>query len=434
MILLSFHSLSAQISFLYFIFIALSSIWLFLFFMYFRFSRGISLTNISSQNRPHSLPLISIIVPARNEENCIKRCLTSLLQQNYPKFEVIVVDDNSKDNTLHLTRSISDNRLKVISLNKTPVGWVGKSWASQVGYMASKGSILLFTDADSHFFKADALSKNISFMSSKHAAVITGQPLIELRDIYSKLVMPVYNFFNELYMSCPRQLTNKQPGPRLIGSFFMIEKKILDRLDGFKRVRNSIHEDTDLGMTITHAGYRIQLVKANTFMSAMWSRDKKTLFEGIRRIISYNLSHGWTNITFDLLSVVILVLFPFILLPLTLTLDHGHESHSYLLPWNFLLCGLPMICIALTSKFKHNLDPIFSLLLPLSSGLYLILYVGTILCFILPLPLSVSLIGWKERQYNRHASLAGEQNAKLQVPQNYAAGYAKSAVRGRARK
>jgi hypothetical protein len=296
--------------------------------------------------------------------------------------------------------------------------------------MASRGSILLFTDADSYFFEVDALSKNISFMSRKNAAVITGQPLIELRDIYSKLVMPVYNFLNELCITCPRQLINRQLGPRLIGSFFMIDKKILDSLDGFKRVRNSIHEDTDLGMTISHAGYRIQHVKANKFMSAMWSRDKKTLLEGIRRIISYNLGHGWTNIAFDLLSVVTLVLSPFILLPITLSLDHGHEFHSYLLPWNFLLCALPMICVAFTSKLKHNLNPTFSLLLPFSSTLYLILYIATILCFILPLPLSVSLIGWKGRQYNRHASLAGKQNAKLQVTQNYARNYPKSDVPG----
>jgi hypothetical protein len=208
----------------------------------------------------------------------------------------------------------------------------------------------------------------------------------------------------------------------------MIDKKILDSLEGFKRVRNSIHEDTDLGMTISHAGYRIQQVKANKFMSAMWSRDKKTLFKGMRRIISYNLSHGWTNITFDLLSVVILVLLPFILLPFTLTLDVRHESHSYLLPWNFLLCAFPMVCVAFASKFKHNLNPVFSFLLPFSSGLYLILYITTILCFKLPLPLSAGLIDWKGRQYNRRASLMREQNSSRQVPQNYAASYPQSTV------
>jgi hypothetical protein len=63
----------------------------------------------------------------------------------------------------------------------------------------------------------------------------------------------------------------------------------------------------------------------------------------------------------------------------------------------------------------------------------LILYIATILCFILPLPLSVSLIGWKGRQYNRHVSLIREQNTNLQVPQNYAASYPKSAVSGSSR-
>jgi chlorobactene glucosyltransferase len=348
-------------------------------------------------------PPVTVIVPARNEQDCIKRCLSSLLWQNYPNLEVIMIDDNSTDKTSQVAKTILDRRLKIISLNKTPAGWSGKSWASQVGYLASSGKILLFTDADTCFFDVEAVSRTVSFMAEKQAVVVTGQPLIELNDMYSKLVMPLYNFFNELYTAGCSRLQKKGSSPHLIGSFFMINKKILDSLGGFICVQSSINEDTDLGIHISRAGHPIKQVKANKFMSAMWSRDKKTLLEGIKRIISGNLIHNRMNIALDLMSVIGLVLVPFILLPFTFSLQAEHGLRALLLSWNYILCLLPIIGLALISKKNHDLNPLFSLLVFFSSGLYLLIYLTTISRFILPLPLSTPFIRWKARQYI-HAS------------------------------
>ena len=78
------------------------------------------------------IPSVSVIIPARNEERYIKRCLQSLLWQYYESLEIIMVDDNSTDDTLGVAKTIKDRRLKLISLKRTPPGWTGKSWASQV--------------------------------------------------------------------------------------------------------------------------------------------------------------------------------------------------------------------------------------------------------------------------------------------------------------
>jgi chlorobactene glucosyltransferase len=101
---------------------------------------------------PENAPMVSIIVPARNEEKNIERCVRSLLAQDYPRFEVIVVDDCSEDGTAQILAQLAgnDSRLNVIEGKPLPKGWMGKAHAIVQGYGQAKGDWLLFTDADTY--------------------------------------------------------------------------------------------------------------------------------------------------------------------------------------------------------------------------------------------------------------------------------------------
>ena len=79
------------------------------------------------------IPSLSIIIPARNEERYIKRCLQSLLLQHYESFEIIMVDDNSTDDTLDIAKTIKDRRLKLITLRRTPPAGPGKAGHLRLG-------------------------------------------------------------------------------------------------------------------------------------------------------------------------------------------------------------------------------------------------------------------------------------------------------------
>lgn len=141
---------------------ALTVAWLTLAVLYVKARTSVTSTiesnyTISAQVGAQPPYFVSVIVPARNEEAYIKRCLSSLLSQRYPTFQVIMIDDCSTDKTLRVALAIRDKRLKVIQLKKTPEGWSGKSWASHVGYLASDGQILLFTDADSFYYNKFAI-------------------------------------------------------------------------------------------------------------------------------------------------------------------------------------------------------------------------------------------------------------------------------------
>ena len=100
--------------------------------------------------KPSSFPKISVLVPARNEEGNIKDCLDSLLSQEYPDFQVIVLDDNSTDRTWEILSELAknNNKLSIIKGKPLPPGWFGKHWACHQLAENAEGDLILFTDAD----------------------------------------------------------------------------------------------------------------------------------------------------------------------------------------------------------------------------------------------------------------------------------------------
>src|SRR5918999_4672690 len=158
--LISFN-VNFSLFFLLVLFATINLSWMFVFVISIRSylhtpSMSVKETYSTSYQIHHRLPFVSIIVPARNEQNNIKRCILSLLDQDYPSFEVIVVDDNSTDKTLRIVQDVNSEikglrvnsslpihrRLKIVTITEKPDKWTGKTWASEQGYLQSTGDIL----------------------------------------------------------------------------------------------------------------------------------------------------------------------------------------------------------------------------------------------------------------------------------------------------
>ena len=103
---------------------------------------------LSADAHPSHEPLVSIVIPARNEARVIERTIRALLAQDYSALEVIVVSDRSTDDTAAIARSIADPRLIVVDGEEPPSGWLGKPWALHQGSGLARGEMLLFVDAD----------------------------------------------------------------------------------------------------------------------------------------------------------------------------------------------------------------------------------------------------------------------------------------------
>src|SRR5438046_9799692 len=103
-----------------------------------------------SEVPPNPAPLVSVIIPARNERRNIEKCLRSVLSTTYPALEVIVVDDHSTDGTGDVARALTreDARARVITAPELAPGWFGKQWACATGARGARGTLLLVIDAD----------------------------------------------------------------------------------------------------------------------------------------------------------------------------------------------------------------------------------------------------------------------------------------------
>jgi chlorobactene glucosyltransferase len=350
-----------------------------------------------------SYPFVSIIVPARNEQNNIERCLRSLISQSYPNFEVIVIDDNSTDDTLRIIKKIRNeirigplrDKFKIITLSEKPKGWGGKTWACEQGYLRSRGDILLFTDADTYYNNKNILSLAVSYMKEECLDVLTGNPHTELPDFWSKVSMPLWNHFAIISGADTAAVNNPRSNMAyLVGSFFMIYRSVLEKVEGFSGIRNAIHEDAALGMHIKRAGYNIKLVKLGVLVSALWSRDLPTLWHGIGRTLA-PMSEFLVITNF--LVIFFMALIPFLLLPYTLSIALAeHSFNLMLLLLNVACCLIIIVGTALKNIKKYKISPVYSILILIGAVLIMAAYIVNMTSLLRPS--KAKLFSWRGRK------------------------------------
>jgi chlorobactene glucosyltransferase len=374
------------------------------------------ITKYSRSGIYNPFPLVSVIVSARNEEAHIEKCLSSLLAQSYPNLEVIAIDDNSTDATLRIMKGIKRTRhmlplgrLKIISLNDKPGNWNGKTWASQQGYLQSCGSLLLFTDADTEYTNKDTILLTVSYMQEKNFDVLTGIPYLELRDFWSRIVMPLWNLFSEVFGASISDVINpKSNVAYLMGSFFMIRRRVFEDVGTFQSVCNSIQEDKALGMRIKKAGYDINVVKVDEIVSALWSRDLTSLWHGIGRSLAHIAIESRSRLVKSLLIIFMMAASPFLVLPYTVLITVQQIWLTYpseflfirlilLLFLNILSCLLVITGTAIKAIKKYRLTPAYSILAFIGAMFLIVAYLTSII----PLMMSIQTrpVIWRGRTY-----------------------------------
>jgi chlorobactene glucosyltransferase len=368
-----------------------------------------------------SLPFVSIIVPARNEEEHIERCLLSLLSQEYPHFEIIAVDDSSTDSTLQIMHDIKDksnkekkigpatDKLKIISLKDKPENWTGKTWASQQGYLQSKGNILLFTDADTNYVRRDVILQTVLYMQKHGLDVLTGVFSPEkLSNFWSKITVPLWDSVSVLFgVGSPDVNNPKSKIAYVMGSYFLIKRKVFVDIGEFKSVCQEIQEDKALGTLIKKSGYKIKLVRLNEMMYTIWADDLITLWHGIGRTLAPLVMKNRFKVISNLFIIFFASILPFALFPVTLLsafeelyftpLHNIHLNiYCYLPLLNLIPCFLMFISFSSKCK-KYKIKSLYYL----GSFVAAIFVIAACLYNIAPLLIfgKTKPISWQGRQY-----------------------------------
>lgn len=235
--------------------------------------------------------LISVIVPARNEERNIRRCLNALLEQTHPNFEIIVVDDQSTDATAGILAEMarSDTRLHVVHGEDLPEGWAGKAHALYQGAKMSHGDWLCFVDADT-FLAAEALASVLQEAKQQGADLFSIMTRQELGTFWEKTILPLV--FTALSVGfSPRKVNDPSRADAIAnGQFIFIKRNIYERVGGHLAIKDSIVEDKDLAVLIKRKGFRLVLADGEaiastrmyTSMGEMWEGWTKNMFLGLR--------------------------------------------------------------------------------------------------------------------------------------------------------
>ena len=154
------------------------SAWLyFLIYTIISFKRLPKLESINQHAVKDESPKVSVILPARNEEKYIVKCLDSLLKQSYPNFEIVAINDSSSDKTGEIIQRYRMQSSKVVAINAElkPEGWIGKNWACYQGYLNSTGEIFLFTDADT-VHSTSTMSLAVTSLVKQNLDALTAVP------------------------------------------------------------------------------------------------------------------------------------------------------------------------------------------------------------------------------------------------------------------
>ncbi len=268
-------------------------------------------------------PLVSVLIPARNEEANIKRCLKSLLKQDYPHLEIIVLDDHSSDATYAIASRLAkkDARLKVVKGSKLKKGWLGKSYACWQLSKKAKGSILLFTDADTLHFK-DSVSLALASMLAKKCNALSVFSQQIMVTFHERMMVP----FGNLMILCflPLGLISGTKNPLFctaIGQFMLFEKKVYQKIGGHKNVRKEILEDIHISKMVKKAGFRFMIFDGNKKLYCRMYKNLKEVIEGYSKVLfaafDYHLLHYF--MAFILLTCIFVM--PFIYLPMALWFD-----------------------------------------------------------------------------------------------------------------
>lgn len=246
----------------------------FLFFLYF--------PRLQKKSLPENeLPFITVVVPARNEEGKIGRCLESLAKQNYPNYEVIAVDDRSQDRTGEIIKGLAEQYpvIKYVRAKEAPPGWIGKCSALVQAVQYAQGQWYLFTDADT-CHTPESLRYAVSYAIEHKADLISFMPVQELGSFWERVVMPV--LLGSFLCGDPFNTINEHTNERAYayGQYILVRKDVYEKVGGHDSVHDQILDDISFARVVKSFGYLILSADGRLLYKVRMYTDLESLWQG----------------------------------------------------------------------------------------------------------------------------------------------------------
>jgi glycosyltransferase involved in cell wall biosynthesis len=311
-------------------------------------------------------PLVSIIVPARNEEESIEQALRSLLALDYDNYEVIAVNDRSTDGTGEIMERVAENlhgpspRLRVVHHRELPEGWLGKTHAMWTATNQAAGEWLLFTDADV-MFKPDSLRRALAYAEAKKADHVVLFPRMIMKRPGEYMMIA---FFQTMFMFGHRPWKVADPKARDhmgVGAFNLVRRSAYEAVGTYERLRMEVVDDMKLGKVIKNAGFAQRNVFGGDLISIRWANGAMGVVDNLTKNFFAVLSFQWWRTLLSAFGLAFLNLGPF----LGVWLAHGWAR----VPYGLALGS--MFLIYLGMSWRSGVPPYYFLLHPVSTVLFI---------------------------------------------------------------
>jgi chlorobactene glucosyltransferase len=268
------------------------------------------LTPADAANFPSNGPLVSILVPARNEEHRIlPLAILSMARQDYPNLEIVAVDDRSTDGTFEILERIAETEPRVRAVRGAPLppGWLGKPWALEQAKRAARGTWILATDADV-VFAPQAVRAGLSAAFRRRLDAISIVPQAIGESFMTRVALPIASWM--IVMVFPVTKTNDPESSVALGcgGFFLMRRNVHDAVGGYEAIRGEIVDDVATARAFKAAGRRFRLeggldllrTPMYTSLAELWHGFSKNAFAGA----DHKLSVVARNVVVDLLVAV----------------------------------------------------------------------------------------------------------------------------------
>ena len=345
---------------------------------------------------PPDAPLVSLVIPARNESRNIRRCAESALASRYPRLEVIVVDDHSTDDTAEIAEQLaaSDSRLRVITPPALPDGWFGKQWACATGAAAARGELLGFMDADT-WQAPDLVTRVVSAMRARGSDLLSVAGMQELGSFWERMIQPqifaimLQRFGGTELVNGSRSASQKIAN----GQCLWVRRDAYDALDGHAAVKHEVAEDVALAQLWFRAGRTVTLVLGLSQLSTRMYTSLRELIEGWGKNIYAGGRKAMPLGAFGRALYPLLLVTPGLLgvvPPIVLALGLLGVVGTGALTWAAIATGANLVWWLLVYLWLR-LSPVYALLHPLGAAMVVYIALGAIV--------RGRRVRWKERDY-----------------------------------
>jgi glycosyltransferase involved in cell wall biosynthesis len=305
-------------------------------------------------------PRVSIIVPARNEEEDIEASLRTLLALDYDNYEVIAVNDRSTDRTGEIMERVAQQdlgapflasfarsggvgRLRVIHHRDLPAGWLGKTHAMWTATNAATGDWLLFTDADV-MFKPDSLRRALAYAEAEHADHVVLFPQMIMKRPGEFMMIA---FFQTMFVFGHRPWKVADPKTKDhmgVGAFNLLRRSTYEAVGTYAALRMEVLDDMKLGKVVKNAGFAQRNVFGADLISIRWARGAMGVVDNLTKNFFAILSFQWWRTLIAAFGLAFLNLMPF----LGVAFAHGWER----LPYAIALGSMFMLFLGMSWRSK----------------------------------------------------------------------------------